>query len=92
MCCNIFLFLMNLLQNISFLFVSISKQFSSNKNLLLYICCDWYWLQVYNLNNNTVSWLRESDRHILTVGRETFISDRRFVALHTRIVEMDIIY
>ena len=46
--------------------------------------------QVYNLNNNTVSWLREADRHILTVGKETFISDRRFVALHTR-NEMNII-
>ena len=40
--------------------------------------------EVHNLSNKTVSWLRERDRHILTVDRETFISDRRFVALHTR--------
>ena len=40
--------------------------------------------EVHNLSNKSVSWLRERDRHILTVDRETFISDRRFVALHTR--------
>ena len=40
--------------------------------------------EVHNLGNKSVSWLRERDRHILTVDRETFISDRRFSALHTR--------
>ena len=31
--------------------------------------------------------LRERDRHILTVDKETFISDRRFVSLHKKTQE-----
>jgi len=60
--------------------------FTSQEGGTAYMTCE-----VYNLNNNTVSWLRESDRHILTVGRETFISDRRFVALHTRTQISDVL-
>ena len=33
--------------------------------------------QVFNLNNKSVSWVRSMDSHILTVDRETFISDHR---------------
>uniref|UniRef100_T1IWH4 Ig-like domain-containing protein n=1 Tax=Strigamia maritima TaxID=126957 RepID=T1IWH4_STRMM len=31
---------------------------------------------------NTVSWVRHQDLHILTVGRYTYISDQRFQAYH----------
>jgi len=34
--------------------------------------------QVYNRHNLSVSWVRVRDSHILTVDRETFISDPRF--------------
>ncbi|CAL4104141.1 unnamed protein product, partial [Meganyctiphanes norvegica] len=33
-----------------------------------------------NLGRNSVSWVRNSDKHILTVDRYTFISDNRFTA------------
>ena len=32
----------------------------------------------------SVSWVRGRDSHILTVDRETFISDPRFSSLHRR--------
>jgi hypothetical protein len=41
-----------------------------------YLTCE-----VYNLNNLSVSWIRGRDSHILTVDRETFISDSRFIIL-----------
>ena len=47
--------------------------------------------EVHNLNNKSVSWLRERDRHILTVDRETFISDSRFSSLHTKTPISDIV-
>ena len=47
--------------------------------------------EIHNLNNKTVSWLRERDRHILTVDRETFISDRRFVSLHSKTQISDLV-
>ena len=47
--------------------------------------------EVHNLNNKSVSWLRERDRHILTVDRETFISDTRFASLHTKTPISDIV-
>ena len=47
--------------------------------------------QVHNLNNKSVSWLRERDRHILTVDRETFISDPRFSSLHTKTPISDLV-
>ena len=37
-------------------------------------------LQVYNMANLSVSWIRRRDSHILTVDTETFISDPRFAA------------
>ena len=40
--------------------------------------------EVYNLNNLSVSWVRGHDSHILTVDRETFISDKRFVSMHRK--------
>ena len=42
-------------------------------------------------DDHQVSWLRERDRHILTVDRETFISDRRFVSLHSRTQISDLV-
>ena len=47
--------------------------------------------EVHNLNNKSVSWLRERDRHILTVDRETFISDPRFSSLHTKTPISDLV-
>ena len=44
-----------------------------------YLTCE-----VYNLNNLSVSWVRGVDSHILTVDRETFISDSRFVSLNKK--------
>ena len=41
-----------------------------------YLTCE-----VYNLNNLSVSWVRGRDSHILTVDRETFISDNRFISI-----------
>ena len=38
--------------------------------------------QVFNLNNKSVSWVRSMDSHILTVDRETFISDHRLTSAH----------
>ena len=32
------------------------------------------------LNNESVSWVRRRDSHILAVDREVFISDQRFIA------------
>lgn len=37
---------------------------------------------VGNLGNRSVSWIRSRDNHILTVDKETFISDNRFVSLN----------
>ncbi|CAH1153999.1 unnamed protein product [Phaedon cochleariae] len=38
---------------------------------------------VKRLNNKVVSWMRSKDLHILTSGRHTFSSDRRFESVHT---------
>ena len=46
---------------------------------IAYLTCE-----VYNLNNLSVSWVRGRDSHILTVDRETFISDDRFVSMHRK--------
>ena len=43
---------------------------------IAYLTCE-----VYNLNNLSVSWVRGRDSHILTVDRETFISDNRFISM-----------
>lgn len=37
-------------------------------------------LQVRQLSNKSVSWIRRRDAHILTVDRFTFIADERFQA------------
>ncbi|XP_014212893.2 zwei Ig domain protein zig-8-like [Copidosoma floridanum] len=37
---------------------------------------------VRNLGNQTVSWIRHRDTHLLTAGRYTYTSDQRFEALH----------
>ncbi|XP_064088012.1 inactive tyrosine-protein kinase 7-like isoform X2 [Macrobrachium nipponense] len=37
---------------------------------------------IRNLNNNSISWIRSRDSHILTVDRYTFIADERFQAWH----------
>ena len=46
---------------------------------IAYLTCE-----VYNLNNLSVSWVRGRDSHILTVDRETFISDNRFISIHKK--------
>ncbi|XP_065223730.1 zwei Ig domain protein zig-8-like isoform X2 [Planococcus citri] len=38
--------------------------------------------RVRNLGNETVSWVRHRDIHLLTVGRYTYTSDQRFEAIH----------
>ncbi|XKL68802.1 hypothetical protein PGB90_006571 [Kerria lacca] len=38
--------------------------------------------RVKNLGNQTVSWIRHRDIHLLTVGRYTYTSDQRFEAIH----------
>jgi len=42
---------------------------------IAYLSCE-----VYNMANLSVSWIRSRDSHILTVDKETFISDLRFSA------------
>jgi len=39
---------------------------------------------IKNLGNKSVSWIRASDAHILTVDHEVFISDPRFSAIHQK--------
>ena len=51
-----------------------------------YLTCE-----VYNLNNLSVSWVRGHDSHIITVDRETFIADKRFVSMHRKEKMSDII-
>jgi len=37
--------------------------------------------RIFNVGNQSVSWVRGRDSHIITVDQETFISDGRFVSL-----------
>ncbi|KAF2367807.1 Immunoglobulin I-set [Trinorchestia longiramus] len=37
---------------------------------------------VNNLTNKTLSWIREKDLHILTVGKVTYTADNRFEVIH----------
>ena len=53
--------------------------FKTQEGGIAYLPCE-----VYNLNNLSVSWVRGHDSHILTVDRETFISDKRFVSMHRK--------
>ncbi|XP_071513125.1 neurotrimin-like [Panulirus ornatus] len=39
--------------------------------------------RVKNIGNKTVSWVRQRDTHLLTVGRFTYTTDERFAARHT---------
>jgi len=38
--------------------------------------------RIFNVENKSVSWIRERDSHIITVDQETFISDDRFETFH----------
>ncbi|XP_042243412.1 uncharacterized protein LOC121880321 [Homarus americanus] len=38
---------------------------------------------VHNLGNKSVSWIRQRDLHILTVGRYTYTTDQRFEVIHS---------
>ncbi|XP_037080207.1 zwei Ig domain protein zig-8-like [Pollicipes pollicipes] len=39
--------------------------------------------KIQHLGDKTVSWVRKSDLHILTVGLFTYTTDKRFLALHS---------
>lgn len=39
--------------------------------------------RVNNIGNKTVSWIRHRDLHLLAVGRFTYTTDQRFVAMHS---------
>ena len=53
-------------------FVGTTKLFKGQLGSVAYLECS-----IMNLNNMTMAWVRMRDSHILTVERETFISDRR---------------
>lgn len=53
--------------------------FTAQEGGTAYLACE-----VFNLNNKSVSWVRGRDNHILTVDRETFISDSRFISMHRK--------
>ncbi|CAL4065147.1 unnamed protein product [Meganyctiphanes norvegica] len=38
---------------------------------------------VHNLGNKSVSWIRQRDLHILTVGRYTYTTDQRYEVIHS---------
>merc|ERR1712130_657652 len=50
---------------------NIDSIFTAQEGGVAYLSCE-----VFNLNNKSVSWVREKDNHILTVDRETFISGK----------------
>ena len=64
----------NLTESESPYFVGSTKLFKGQLGSVAYLECS-----IINLNNMTMAWVRMRDRHILTVERETFISDRRQV-------------
>ncbi|XP_068220048.1 zwei Ig domain protein zig-8-like [Palaemon carinicauda] len=39
---------------------------------------------VHNLANKSVSWIRQRDLHILTVGRYTYTTDQRYQVIHSQ--------
>ena len=53
-------------------FVGSTKQFKGQSGSVAYLECS-----IMNLGNMSMAWVRMRDRHILSVDRETFISDRR---------------
>ena len=58
--------------NESLSFVGSPKQFKGELGGHAYLECS-----INNLSNMSMAWVRMRDNHILTVDRETFISDRR---------------
>lgn len=54
-------------------FVGSTDLFKGQLGSVAYLECS-----IINLSNMTMAWVRMRDTHILTVDRETFISDRRF--------------
>jgi len=72
--------------NVPFFNHSSDVVFTAQEGGVAYISCE-----VYNLNNKSVSWVRGRDSHILTVDRETFISDRRFISMHRKEKMSDIV-
>ena len=57
-------------------FVGGEKLFRGQLGSVAYMECS-----ITNLNNMSMAWVRMKDSHILTVDRETFISDIRFLYL-----------
>ena len=58
-------------------FFGSTKLFKGQLGSVAYLECS-----IINLNNMTMAWVRMRDRHILTVERETFISDRRWMKIN----------
>ena len=54
-------------------FVGSTEQFKGQLGSDAYLECS-----IINLSNMSMAWVRMMDSHILTVDRETFISDRRY--------------
>ena len=54
-------------------FVGSRKQFKGQLGSDAFIECS-----ISNLSNMSMAWVRMKDNHILTVDKETFISDRRY--------------
>ena len=54
-------------------FVGSTKQFKGQLGSDAYLECS-----ISNLSNMSMAWVRIKDNHILTVDKETFISDRRY--------------
>lgn len=57
---------------------SVSKNATVREGDPAFLSC-----KVDNLGAYTVSWIRHSDLHILTVNRYTFTADQRFLSLHS---------
>ncbi|CAG9858045.1 unnamed protein product [Phyllotreta striolata] len=57
---------------------TLTREIHANAGQTLLLPC-----AVKNLGNKVVSWIRSKDLHILTSGRHTFSSDRRFESVHT---------
>lgn len=54
--------------------------YSTVKALAIFVKRVTSTMQVRQLSNKSVSWIRRRDAHILTVDRFTFIADERFQA------------
>ncbi|CAL4151920.1 unnamed protein product [Meganyctiphanes norvegica] len=54
------------------------KNVSSLSDTAAYLHC-----LVHNLGNKSVSWIRQRDLHILTVGRYTYTTDQRYEVIHS---------